>query len=155
MSTANVNFPTRPVGGEHPDAVAARHAKTLDEIRGIQQQNMLLADELSSAQREIQQLNDRISLLVEDNRTAKREAKIYMRKTVELATVMGQIGLMCRKGEEVVMSAGELLNAETNEEAETEKASAAEVVSRLPAAPERKPTLANITNQVERDLASV
>jgi hypothetical protein len=125
---------------EHPSVAAERRATALDEINKMQQDLVLAHDEATSLKRELERAEDRLALVTEERDRHRRYAHIYRGKLIQLATAVANIGLLTNTAQEIMRSVNELVaKAETGEEAEAEKESAAEVVKKLPTFLQQQP----------------
>lgn len=109
-----------------------RRAQALSEITRMQEDLITANKELSIARREIDRASDRVEMLIEERDRYRSESTTYRTKLVELATAMSNIGLLTVHAQEIMQTVRELTGAETEEQARTERESAAKAIANLP-----------------------
>jgi len=103
----------------------AMRAQALEEVGRMQQDLMVLHDEKTALERELQTAQDRVSLLIEERNRWRHDAVVYRDKLVELATSMANINLMTIKATEIMQAVKELVKEVPA--AESEEASKAAI----------------------------
>lgn len=111
---------------------ANRIGEAVARVQQLQTEHSLQGKTIAELNRRLEQASDRISMLSDEARAAKRDAKIYLKHLVALASAMSNIGLLTGKAQELMLTVQETIDAETPEEAEAERNSAADIISRLP-----------------------
>lgn len=111
-------------------------ANALAEINTMQADLVEANAKIDQLQRALDQANDRLALVAEERKTYRDDSLLFRSKLIELATSMSNIGLLTTKAQEIMMTAVAIATPQTQEQAHTEQAEAAEIVRNLPAASE-------------------